>query len=78
MPRTEQHPHYVSKTRKDHKCEMCGGIIPAGTKDVRYKNLFTGKRAYYHPDYKKDCEPLINAKIQAVIDHNRKLRESSI
>lgn len=60
MPRTEQHPHYVTKTNKDHKCESCGGVIPKGSKNVRYKNLFTGKRAYYHPDH-RDCEPYLEA-----------------
>ena len=48
MPRTEKYPHYVSKTIKDHKCGNCGDIIPDGTHDVRYKNVFTGRREYYH------------------------------
>ncbi len=49
MPRTEPYPysHYVNKTRKDHKCEICWDIIPRGSK-ARYKNLFTGKRGYIH------------------------------
>jgi len=48
MPRTERYPHYVTRTRTDHKCENCGGIIPKGSRWVRYKNLFTGKRSYFH------------------------------
>ena len=47
MPRTEIRPHYVTRTRKDHPCIRCGGIIPRGS-FVRYKNLFTGKRGYMH------------------------------
>jgi len=46
MPRKERFPHYC-KTRKEHKCERCGNIIPRGVR-VRYRNLFTGKRGYYH------------------------------
>lgn len=29
---------------------LCGEIIPKGSRHVRYKNLFTGKRGFYH-DY---------------------------
>ena len=53
MPRTERSPHYVTKTRKDHLCIRCNGIIPRGS-FVRYKNLFTGKRGYSHFP---DCPP---------------------
>ena len=48
MPRTERHPHFVKKTRTNHKCIHCGEIIPKGSTWVRYKNLFTGKRGYFH------------------------------
>ena len=51
MPRKEPFPysHYIKKTRKEHRCELCGGIIISGSQ-ARYKNLFTGKRGYIHPD----------------------------
>lgn len=58
MPRTEKRAHYVRKTNKDHSCQICGGIIPKGSSWVRYKNQFTGKRAYYHPD-PIDCQPYL-------------------
>lgn len=47
--RREPYPysHSVEKTRKEHKCERCGGIISKG-KRANYKNLFTGKRGYVH------------------------------
>ena len=49
MPRTEPFPysHYVMKTRKDHKCEMCRKLIRKGVQ-ARWKSLFTGKRGYIH------------------------------
>ena len=37
----------VNKTRKDHICERCGEIISKGER-AEYRNLFTGKRGYYH------------------------------
>lgn len=59
MPRTEKHPHYVSKTRVDHKCCLCNGTIPKGSCQVRYKNTLAGK-VWYHPD-PDDCTPYIEA-----------------
>jgi hypothetical protein len=57
MPRTEEYPHWIRKTRKEHECGRCGGIILKGSA-VRYRNEFTGKRTYYHiPD--SLCDPYI-------------------
>jgi len=57
MPRKEKYPysHHISKTRKEHRCNGCGGIIPKGSR-ARYKNLFTGKRGYAHEFY-PNCTP---------------------
>jgi len=59
MPRKEPFPysHHVKKTRKDHKCEACGGVIPTGSR-ADYKNLFTGKRGYRHY-LMRDCAPFL-------------------
>ena len=61
MPRTERYPHFVRKTNKDHICNICGGIIPKGSQFVRYKNMLSGKREYYH----NECP-------QEIIDENRR------
>lgn len=37
----------IHKTRKDHKCYNCGGIIPKGDR-ARYTNQFDGTKNYYH------------------------------
>jgi len=74
MPRTEKSPHYVQKTNKDHKCRICGEIIPKGTRNVRYKNLFTGKRGYQHTS----CPPMSEerlARLRAINDAARQKRE---
>lgn len=49
MPRKEPFPysHYIKKTRKYHICRLCKEIIVKGS-SARYKNLFTGKKAYIH------------------------------
>jgi len=49
MPRTEPFPysHYVTKTRTEHKCELCRRVIPIGVQ-ARWKSLFTGRRGYIH------------------------------
>jgi len=39
--------HTVERTRKTHKCERCGQIIPVGSK-ASFRNAFTGKRCYAH------------------------------
>ena len=51
MPRKEPYPysHWVEKTRKEHKCGLCGEMIPKGSK-ARYKNMFDGTREYIHAD----------------------------
>jgi len=74
MPRTEKYPKYVQKTNKDHKCQNCSGIIPKGSIWVRYKNLFTGKRGYYHPD-PKDCEPYLEVMWQKAREFNDAARQ---
>ena len=49
MPRKELflYSHSVLRTRKGHKCEGCGKIIPKGS-PANYNNLFTGRRGYLH------------------------------
>lgn len=56
--------HFVGKTRTEHKCENCSGIIPKGSQ-AWYRNLFTGKRGYEH----KGCP---EQQIQLMIDKNRR------
>ncbi len=51
--------HYVSKTRKEHKCLNCRFVIEKGS-SAEYKNAFTGKRDYFHY-FQKDC---LNAEIK--------------
>jgi len=55
MSRKEPFPysHYVMKTRKEHRCELCRKMIPKGVQ-ARYKNLFTGEKGYIHSI--PDCE----------------------
>jgi predicted metal-binding protein len=70
MPRTEPFPysHFVDRTRKEHKCELCGYPIVRGAK-ARYKNLLTGKRGYIHNI--PGCPDLVGAYlIEPVIDHS--------
>jgi hypothetical protein len=52
MPRKEPYPysHRVENTRKDHLCQLCGEWILKGSR-ARYKNLFTGRRAYIHDPF---------------------------
>ena len=48
MPRKEPYPysHWIKKTRKEHKCDICGLVIPVGV-EARYKNGLAGKQ-YIH------------------------------
>ena len=48
MPRTERYPHFVRITKKEHKCRICHLIIPKGSVFIRYKNVLSGRREYYH------------------------------
>ena len=48
----ERYKRYVSKTKKNHICQCCGKIIKKGSVNIRYKNVFTGKRDYFC----KECE----------------------
>ena len=53
--------HTVKKTRTEHICENCKGVILKGNKAL-YRNAFTGKRAYQHY-LNRDCRAVINKNI---------------
>lgn len=76
MPRTEKRPRLVTRTTKDHKCEDCGGTIPKGSRQIRYKSLFTGRRGYYHAS-PEDCRPHLEAERQRIRQINEQSHQSS-
>jgi hypothetical protein len=53
--------HPIKKTRKDHECGICGGIIKKGSR-AEYENTWIGKRRYLHPHPYRECEERRNVK----------------
>lgn len=62
--------YQVQKTRKEHKCSICGDIIPVGS-----MAFWTGKKEYRHAlrDATK-CNEARERNIQALIARNRRER----
>lgn len=67
--------HVVFKTRTEHKCEACYGVIPIGS-TASYRNAFTGKRVYKHapcPQGAIDRMVAKNRKACSIANMNRSL-----
>lgn len=78
MPRKEKFPysHSVDKTRKEHKCGLCGGIIEVG-EHARYKNLLTGGRGYVHGNFPYCYENKVRAEMYGDNNSREKVKIDS-